>query len=89
MLVVFERFKAQQRKLESILAVTRLGMASPRIATRLGQNGQHFVNHAHRVYRLHLSVGFRSKSVAQGKVRQSKDKQAERSHGELQQATGG
>jgi hypothetical protein len=99
MLVVFEGFKTQQRKLESVLTIARLGMASPCVATRFGQNWENFVDHAHRPWG---RVGFRRERIAPGasqasakkasaeiKVRQNDMEQADRSHGDLQQAMGG
>jgi hypothetical protein len=63
MLVVFEGFKTQQRKLKSVLTIARLGMASPCVATRFGQNWENFVDHAHRPC---SRIGFRSERIAQG-----------------------
>lgn len=61
MLVVFEGFKTQQRKLEPVLTIARLGMASPCVATRFGQNRENFVDYTHRPW---SRVGFRRERIA-------------------------
>jgi hypothetical protein len=63
MLVVFEGFKTQQRKLESVLPIARLGMAGPCVASRFGQNWENFVDHAHRPCG---RIGFRRERIAPG-----------------------
>ena len=48
MIEVFERLEPQQRQFKPVLPAARLGVANARIATGLGQHGNHVVDEIDR-----------------------------------------